>query len=110
MRESGTHLIIHVLFLELSKPVDHKIMMLGSPDRLVLDIQNARKKLSLDDFDFSASPVRSIRSAVRNKDDLRIVFDLKGKVSPKSFLLKPNDQYSDRLVVDLYRKTRRPPK
>ena len=94
----------HTRFVfELSQPVEHKVMLLGAPDRLVLDIKDASRKANLDDMDFSDSPVKNIRSATRNKDDLRVVFDLKSKVSPKSFLLKPNAKYSDRLVVDLYR-------
>ena len=88
---------------ELSKPVDHQVMMLGKPDRLVLDIKNAVKKASFDGLSFNESPVKSIRSARRNKNDLRVVFDLKSKATPKSFLLKKNDQYGDRLVIDLYR-------
>ncbi len=47
--------------------------------------------------------IKRIRSGVRNKgQDLRLVLDLKHKVRPKSFLLKPNAKYGHRLVVDLY--------
>lgn len=90
------------LVLELSKAVDHQIMMLAKPDRLVLDIKNASKALRFNDINLSNSPIKSIRSARRNKNDLRIVLDLKEKTDPKSFLLKSNAQYGDRLVVDLY--------
>lgn len=89
---------------ELSKPVDHKVMMLSAPDRLVLDVKNAAKNTRFDQMDLSKSPVKSIRTAKRNKNDLRIVLDLKSKATPKSFLLKPNKQYGDRLVIDLYPK------
>mgnify|MGYP000603715703 CR=1 FL=1 len=92
------------LVFELSKPIKHKVMMLPNPDRLVLDIQDASKKLSFDNIDFTASPIKTIRSARRNKNDLRIVLDLNEKAKPKSFLLKPNEQYGDRLVIDLYTK------
>jgi len=94
------------LVFELSKPIDHKVMMLPNPDRLVLDIQDASKKLSFDSIDFTASPIKAIRSARRNKNDLRIVLDLNQKAKPKSFLLKPNEQYGDRLVIDLYTKNK----
>lgn len=96
----------HTRFVfELSQPVSHKIMILSKPDRLVLDLEDATKNTVFDQLDFSKSPVKSIRSAKRNKNDLRIVLDLKSKANPKSFLLKPNDQYGDRLVVDLYKKS-----
>ncbi len=90
------------LVLELSGQVEHQVMMLSNPDRLVLDIRNAKKKARFEKLDFSKSPIKSIRSARRNENDLRIVLDLNQAVRPKSFLLKPNDQYGDRLVVDLY--------
>ena len=95
------------LVLELSKAVEHKVMVLSNPDRLVLDIKNASKKSRFDSLDFSHSPIKSIRSARRNKHDLRIVLDLKEKTQPKSFLLKSNGQYGDRLVVDLYAKNKK---
>jgi len=95
------------LVLELSKAVEHKVMVLSNPHRLVLDIKNASKKSRFDSLDFSHSPIKSIRSARRNKHDLRIVLDLKEKAKPKSFLLKSNDKYGDRLVIDLYPEARK---
>jgi len=95
------------LVLELSQPVDHKVLVLSKPDRLVLDIENTRKEINLKEVILSASPVKGIRSAARNSNDLRIVLDLKGKPKVKSFLLKPNDHYGDRLVIDLYPSTKK---
>ncbi|MFT7185707.1 MAG: N-acetylmuramoyl-L-alanine amidase [Pseudohongiellaceae bacterium] len=95
------------LVLELSKAVEHKVLILSNPHRLVLDIKNATKKTRFDALDFIKSPVKSVRSARRNKQDLRIVLDLKEKVKPKSFLLKANDQYGDRLVIDLYSQSKK---
>ena len=95
------------LVFELSKSAEHKVLMLSNPHRLVLDIKNAVKKTRFDALDFIKSPVKSIRSARRNEQDLRIVLDLKEKVKPKSFLLKANDQYGDRLVIDLYSQSKK---
>jgi N-acetylmuramoyl-L-alanine amidase len=95
------------LVLDLSRPVTHQVMMLSKPNRLVLDIKNANKNLRFDGLDLSGSPIKAIRSARRNKNDLRVVLDLKEKADPKSFLLKPNKNYGDRLVVDLYTQTKR---
>ena len=36
-----------------------------------------------------------------NKHDLRVVLDLEHAVKPKSFALRPNDEYGHRLVIDL---------
>jgi N-acetylmuramoyl-L-alanine amidase len=95
------------LVFELSKAAEHKVLVLSNPHRLVLDIKNATKKTRFDTLDFIKSPVKSIRSARRDKHDLRIVLDLKEKIKPKSFLLKANDQYGDRLVIDLYSQSKK---
>ena len=90
------------LVLEVSDVLKHKVMTLTGPDRLVIDLSDTRNKSRFDLLDLKGSPIRQIRSARRNQNDLRVVLDLKGPVKPRSFLLKPNDQYGNRLVVDLY--------
>jgi len=95
------------LVFELSQAVEHKVLILSNPHRLVLDIKRADKKTRFDALDFINSPIKSIRSARRDKQDLRIVLDLKEKIKPKSFLLKANDQYGDRLVIDLYSQSKK---
>jgi N-acetylmuramoyl-L-alanine amidase len=95
------------LVLEVSGGVKHKIMVLESPDRLVVDLDSTSNKTRFDLLDIKGSPIKGIRSARRNDRDLRVVLDLKGPVSPRSFLLKPNEQYGNRLVVDLYDKGKR---
>jgi N-acetylmuramoyl-L-alanine amidase len=90
------------LVLELSEPVEHKILLLDQPDRLVLDLKNAYRNSGLDTLDLGKTPVKSVRSAPRNQTDYRIVLDLKQKIQPRSFLLPANAQYGHRLVVDLH--------
>lgn len=88
------------LVFDLDGPIDHKLFMLSSPDRVVLDIKNARLLQDLSRLDVSNSFVHRIRSA-RRGSDLRVVLDMRGKVHPKSFLLKPTQKYGHRLVIDL---------
>jgi len=90
------------LVFDLDRASDHKIFTLSSPNRLVIDIENARLMSSIKDLPIQSGPVKKVRSGMRNKTDLRIVLDLRGKVDPKSFQLRPNQQYGHRLVVDLY--------
>jgi N-acetylmuramoyl-L-alanine amidase len=92
--------------LDISGPVQHSIFALTHPDRLVVDISDARLAANLSKLDFSKGVVKDIRSAPRNRHDLRIVLDLKSAVRPKSFLLKPNHTYGNRLVLDLEQKAR----
>lgn len=90
--------------LDVSGPVQHSIFALTRPDRLVVDISHATLATDLSKLDFSQGVVKDIRSAPRHGRDLRIVLDLKNAVRPKSFLLKPNSTYGNRLVLDLQRK------
>lgn len=90
------------LVFDLDRASEHKIFTLNSPNRLVIDIENARLVSNFKDLPTQTGPVKNMRSGMRGKKDLRIVLDLRGKVDPKSFQLKPNKQYGHRLVVDLY--------
>ncbi|RKZ47872.1 MAG: N-acetylmuramoyl-L-alanine amidase [Gammaproteobacteria bacterium] len=87
---------------DVSGRVEHKLELLSNPDRLVVDIKNAKMPQAI------GQPVRAdrylnkVRSAERNKSDLRVVFDLKKNIEMRSFLLQPNRQYGHRLVIDLY--------
>ncbi|MBU2967256.1 N-acetylmuramoyl-L-alanine amidase [Amphritea sp. 2_MG-2023] len=92
------------LVFDLSSAVQHKLFTLKKPDRIVLDMSGATLESNLASVDLSNSPISLMRSGSRNGGkDLRIVLELNEHVKPKSFALKPNDQYGDRLVVDLYR-------
>ena len=88
--------------LDLSGPVTHKVMTLESPTRIVVDIDSAKMRADLTGLDFQDSPVFRVRSGVKDKTGLRVVLDVNSSVKPRSFLLPKNDQYRDRLVVDLY--------
>lgn len=89
------------LVFDISGPIDHSVFMLRSPNRVVLDLKNAKLKSSTQNLDFRNSLISDLRSGKRNAHDLRLVLDLKAKVRPKSFLLKPTKQYGHRLVIDL---------
>ncbi len=86
---------------DISGPVQHSLFTLSNPDRLVVDIDDAAVTQPLSALDFSKGAVEGIRSAARNGHDLRVVLDLRHGVRPKSFLLRPNNEYGNRLVIDL---------
>ena len=89
------------LVFDLSGPVEHKVFSLDNPKRLVIDISDVRLTTQLEALDLANTPISQLRSAVRNKKDLRVVLDLSSDIYPRSFLLRPNEQYGHRLVVDL---------
>ncbi len=90
------------LVFDLSEAVDHQVFSLDNPDRIVVDIKQASLTADFDSLDLSNTPIGRIRSAARNKVDYRVVFDLNSKANPRSFLLEPNSQYGNRLVIDFY--------
>ena len=90
------------LVFDLSKSVNHKVFPLANPDRLVIDIENVHLNTDTSTLDFTSSPITAIRSGVHEKKSLRFVLDLKQAIRPRSFSLASNEQYGDRLVVDLY--------
>ncbi len=79
----------------------HNVFLLDNPSRLVIDFKNTFKNRSIIQPPASHPVISRIRSAPRNKSNLRVVIDLKRPVNPKSFVLKPNKTYGYRVVVDL---------
>ncbi|MBT8118502.1 MAG: N-acetylmuramoyl-L-alanine amidase [Gammaproteobacteria bacterium] len=92
------------LVFDLDKIADHSLFALQGPDRVVLDVKNAKMPHGMVDRVQANSLIRSIRSGVRNDKDLRVVFDLSEEVSPRSFLLAPSGKSGHRLVIDLHGK------
>lgn len=92
---------------DIGESVRHNVFSLSNPARLVIDMTNTRLAADLEKLDLSGSPIRRIRSAPRNGNDLRVVLDLEADIKPRSFQLEPNQQYGHRLVVDLIDENRR---
>jgi N-acetylmuramoyl-L-alanine amidase len=87
---------------DISAAVKHKLFTLRNPDRLVIDLTDTGIDARVKNAFPTGGVVKNLRSGPRQGGDLRLVLDLKGKVKPKSFVLKPNQQYGHRLVVDLF--------
>jgi N-acetylmuramoyl-L-alanine amidase len=88
---------------DTSGPVSHKVFSLRNPERLVIDVSAAQTAQSFSASRISGGVIRQVRTAANNKTNvLRIVLDLKQPVKPRTFSLRPNEQYGHRLVVDLY--------
>ncbi len=89
------------LVLDLDSPPKYKIFTLSNPTRLVIDLQQTPKQDKLKTPDFGSTPISKVRQGVRPNNGLRVVFDLKQKVTFNSQILGPNTTYPHRLVVDL---------
>ena len=86
--------------LDLSHPAQHSIFTLRGPDRLVVDLKDARLADALKNLP-AGGAVRSIRTGLRADGQLRVVLDLSQEVRSRSFTAGPNDEFGDRLVIDL---------
>lgn len=89
------------IVFDLDKPTGFSVFTLNNPARVVIDLFDTRLKSDIPNFANGHMLLRGIRSAQRNSNTLRVVLDTTAKVDPKSFLLKPNEEYGHRLVVDL---------
>lgn len=87
---------------DLSGPVQYQVFPLTKPERLVVDIADTAVRDKLSDLSLDGTPLNSLRHAVRNGKDLRVVFDLRSEVNARSFLLPASGDLHDRLVIDFY--------
>jgi N-acetylmuramoyl-L-alanine amidase len=87
---------------ELTAPVEHRVFTLADPDRIVIDLPDTKAAgpLSLPE---PKGVVAQVRAGGRSGGDLRVVLELTKAATAKTFLLAPNDQYGNRLVVDLFK-------
>lgn len=90
--------------LDLSSGIDHRISTFSNPDRIAIDLKDARLSSDIP-HEIKDNPfIKRFRYGQYSKNITRIVIDLKKPVRVKSFTLKPNNVYGHRLVVDLFDK------
>jgi len=78
----------------------YKTFTLDNPQRIVVDIPGAQKARGLKLDALSRGVVKSVRTGPR-EGGLRVVLDIEGEVTAKSFGLEPNGSYGHRLIFDL---------
>lgn len=88
------------LVFDVSKPVQYQLFTLARPYRLVVDMPDSKLKTKLKKIALPPRLVKKIRSS-QNNDKLRLVVELKNKITLKHFVLKPFRNYGHRIVVDL---------
>lgn len=98
------------LELHMDGALGHRIFTLSDPDRVVLDIADARLAGKLPPADPGDPILVGLRSGVRDHGELRIVLDLKQPVRVKSFPLGPEGGEGHRLMLELIPKGQGPQK
>ena len=88
---------------DLSSDVQYDLFTLENPKRVVIDLANTRPVGSFDPelVAVARERVKGVRGSARGAD-YRIVLDVTGEPTPKSFTLEPVAPYGHRLVVDLH--------
>ena len=89
------------LVFDLSDTTTFKSFTLKNPDRLVVDFKKSRVAKSFVPSASVSSLLRNVRFAERNDGSVRVVLDLTGAVSEKSFSLAPKGSEGHRVVMDL---------
>ena len=92
--------------IDLSGPARYSYHVLHKPERLYIDIYKARVNKSIKPIIIKEGFVKRVRPGQYNKDTVRVVMDIQGKVNHKIFSLPS----PDRIVIDLYRKVSPPVK
>ena len=90
------------LVFDLSAPLEHRLNTLNEPERIVVEMDNARLRDGLAPLDVSRSVIASVHAAEAGDGKLRITLELKRPARVHSFVLRPAGQYGHRLVIDLY--------
>ncbi|MDR3351727.1 MAG: N-acetylmuramoyl-L-alanine amidase [Zoogloeaceae bacterium] len=92
--------------LELDAPVKFSHFTLTEPNRLVVDIEGVEFNKVLEELSERVAendPYIAVLRAGRFKPGVvRLVMELKTKIAPQVFTLKPVGEYGHRLVLDLY--------
>ncbi|CAK7040595.1 N-acetylmuramoyl-L-alanine amidase [Saezia sanguinis] len=90
--------------IESDVPLTTKHHMLSDPERFVVDIEGMQLNEQVKELSAlvqeSDPYVSAIRVGQYQPDVVRIVFDLKQRISPNVFTLNPFAEYKDRLVFD----------
>lgn len=93
------------VIFDLNQPVEHTIFSLKKsekkPARLVIDLENAKLVSDIQFKRGQTSILSNIRSAPRNKEDLRVVLDLTRPANNQSYTLQPSGRFGHRLVIAL---------
>ena len=96
------------LVFDIGAPVQYSVFALSDPDRVVIDINDARLTKPFPRQELADSALVRVRSAQREGDDLRIVLDLNRPVRPQVTTREPSAGRGHQLLVDLNEQPRQP--
>lgn len=93
------------LVFDLSGPAEHQLINLpgekGQVQRIVITLPDSQFNTDTRKLSLKNTPLSGFTTEMSGTD-LKLFIDLSATVKPKSFLLPANNQYGDRLVLDLF--------
>ncbi len=95
------------IVFDLKNKPDFKYFSLAKPNRLVIDFNNTKNNAALKTLASNDPRIKLFRtSTAKSKNSTRLVLELAKSYQLTVFPLAPAGQYGNRLVVDLYDKSR----
>ncbi|MFO1256944.1 MAG: N-acetylmuramoyl-L-alanine amidase [Gammaproteobacteria bacterium] len=85
---------------DISAPMDYQVSSFQHPNRIVLDLSKTAWKAKLDESKLQESGIQVIRHS-ESGEKLKVILEVAEVYQPTVFLLKPNETYGHRLVLDL---------
>lgn len=91
---------LDIIKINASKPSKYRVFYLDSPARLVIDLYNAKFADNLNKDSFLNDYIKNVRIG-NHANTVRLVFDLKNKISFSEHKIVSNDPRKMQLVIDL---------
>ena len=92
--------------LESNQPLEYELSMLENPHRVIIDLSRTKLSQALatlpQKVDAIDPFVQKIRVGQFTPHVIRLVFDLKSNVVPRTFVIEPKENFAHRLVLDIY--------
>jgi len=95
------------IVFDLNSEADYKYFSLSKPNRLVIDFSNTKNNVALKNLASHDPRIKLFRTSnAKSKSSIRLVLELTQSYQLTVFPLAPAGQYGNRLVIDLYDKSR----
>jgi N-acetylmuramoyl-L-alanine amidase len=89
------------MLFDVTSAPEHRVFLMKNPSRLVIDMRNTNIKQALSQPAPSHPLFSQVRVAPKNKNEIRIVVDLKKDINPRNTSLRTNSMNGHRLVIEL---------
>lgn len=87
--------------LSVNGPLEHSVFLLDNPDRVVVDLKNARLAGRLPQPEASDLLLKKMRAGIQNGNDLRLVLDLQRKLQLKTQLMDGSSDSQRQISIEL---------